>query len=229
MNWPDGWIGRKSGLAWPEGWWNEAWECIKRVWGSKWNDRAYLSRRAIGISHDDLFMAVLVQRVVKAEYSFVIHTVNPFTGDRDEVYAEVVSGLGETLVGNYPGRALSFTCPKGKDEPDLITFPSKSAGLFGSGLIFRSDSNGEDLAGFAGAGLYSSLMLPQPRLSVLDYANDPLVWDEPFRKGFLTAIARIGIIIEESFGSAQDIEGAYSGGEYYVVQTRPQVGIEDEP
>jgi alpha-glucan,water dikinase len=158
----------------------------------------------------------------------VIHTVNPSTGNRDEIYAEIVPGLGETLVGNYPGKALSFTCRKGKDEPQLLAFPSKSVALFGSGLIFRSDSNGEDLAGYAGAGLYDSKMLEPPVKVPLDYTRESLVGNEDFRKDFLVTVANIGTVIEKAMGSPQDIEGAYSKGQYYVVQTRPQVGIKDE-
>ena len=173
-------------------------------------------------------MAVLIQDVVEADYSFVIHTANPFTGERDEIYAEVVLGLGETLVGNYPGRALSFSCRKGDSEPQLLTFPSKSLGIFGSGLIFRSDSNGEDLAGYAGAGLYDSVMLSPSRKVYLDYTRERLVWDKDFRRNLLVTIATIGTMVEKALGSPQDIEGAYSKGRYYVVQTRPQVGIGNE-
>jgi alpha-glucan,water dikinase len=216
----------KSGLSLPPDW-DAAWTCIKRVWASKWNERGYLSRRANGIPHEDLFMAVLIQKVVEADYGFVIHTVNPFTSAGDEIYAETVLGLGEALVGNYPGRALSFTCRKGQDLPHLLSFPSKSIGFFGSGLIFRSDSNGEDLAGYAGAGLYDSVMLPAPRKVPLDYTGDALVWNDNFRKEFMTTIAEIGTAVEKALGSPQDIEGAYSKGRYYVVQSRPQVGIED--
>ena len=212
-----------SGFAWP-GNWAEQWMCIKRVWGSKWNERAFLNRRAQGVPHEDLFMGVLIQPVVEAEYSFVIHTVNPFTGDRDEIYAEVVLGLGETLVGNYPGRALSFALRKGEKKPHLLAFPSKSAGLFGSGFIFRSDSNGEDLIDYAGAGLYDSVMSTPPRKIVLDYAADPLISDEHFQRHFLVTIATIGTIIEEKMGTPQDIEGAYAQDRYFVLQTRPQVG-----
>eukprot|EP00959_Pyramimonas_sp_CCMP1952_P178111 3722887-Pyramimonas_sp.AAC.1 len=84
-------------------------------------------------------MAVLCQQVVDARYSFVIHTTNPFTGDRDELYAELVCGLGEALVGNYSGRALGFSARK--DDTTKITirsFPSKSIGLFVEGptIIF---------------------------------------------------------------------------------------------
>jgi alpha-glucan,water dikinase len=216
-----------AGLAWPASW-DDAWMCIKRVWSSKWNERAHLSRGTRGIAHGDLFMAVLIQEVVEADYSFVIHTANPLTGERDEIYAEVVLGLGETLVGNYPGRALSYTCRKGESEPRLLAFPSKSAGLFGSGLIFRSDSSGEDLASYAGAGLYDSVMLPLSRKVSLDYSRERLVWDESFRRDLLVTIATIGTMVEKAMGFPQDIEGAYSKGRYYVVQTRPQVGLESE-
>jgi len=43
-------------------------------------------------------MAVLVQRLVEAEYALVVHTVNPSNDDKDYMYAEVVVGLGETLL-----------------------------------------------------------------------------------------------------------------------------------
>ena len=47
-------------------------------------------------------------QVVPAEYAFVLHTANPITGARGEVFGELVHGMGEALVGNHPGRALSF-------------------------------------------------------------------------------------------------------------------------
>lgn len=211
-----------SGLKWPLSW-DETWMCIKRVWASKWNERAYLSRKARGISHNDLFMAVLIQQVVEADYAFVIHTVNPLNNDGNELYAEVVLGLGETLVGNYPGRALSFTYKKDTQETRIMAYPGKSSGLFGGGLIFRSDSNGEDLVDYAGAGLYDSIMLNQPKDIGLNYSEERLVWDNGFREKIILKISEIGTIVEKVFSSPQDIEGAYADGQYYVVQTRPQV------
>ncbi len=213
-----------SGLE-PQGPWDNTWTCIKRVWASKWNERAYFSRSARGIRHEDIFMAVLIQQVIDAEYAFVIHTVNPSSGNRGELYAEVVPGLGETLVGNYPGRALSFISDKKNPEPQISSYPSKSTGLYGGGMIYRSDSNGEDLLGYAGAGLYDSVMLEPPREVLLSYIQDPLTRDEKFKKEFLTAITKIGTIVEEQVGLPQDIEGVYSNGRYFIVQTRPQVGL----
>ena len=88
-------------------------------------------------------MAVLVQAVVPARYAFVVHTTNPVTRDAGEVYCEIVAGLGETLVGAYEGRALSFAARKqpggGVAPPTLRGFPSKAAALVlrAPTLIFR--------------------------------------------------------------------------------------------
>jgi len=206
--------------------WEQAWKGIQRVWASKWNERAYLSRRARNIPHDELLMAVLIQQVVPADYAYVIHTVNPLTGNTGELYAEVVLGLGETLVGNYPGRAMGFICHKQDLSLELVSYPGKNLGLYGKGVIFRSDSNGEDLERFAGAGLYDSYLAEEPTAKALDYTNEKLVWDVKFRDELLRSIARIGLEVEKVLGSAQDVEGAVAGGQFYAVQTRAQVGLE---
>ena len=136
-------------------------------------------------------------------------------------------GLGEALVGNYPGRALSFSIKKTKGQtPKVIGFPSKSVMLKipRQTLIFRSDSNGEDLEGYAGAGLYESVPMDEEETIHADYATDPLVWDEGFRTELLSKIAEAGVAIEAALdGVPQDIEGVVKDGEIYVVQTRPQV------
>jgi alpha-glucan,water dikinase len=171
-------------------------------------------------------MAVLIQQVVEAEYGFVIHTANPLSGNRDELYAEVVLGLGETLVGNHPGSALRIVSSKREPDPRILAYPSKSIGLYGAGLIFRSDSSGEDLAGYAGAGLYDSYLLEPPREVRLDYAGEPLVRDPAFLRNLAAHLTRVGVTIENLFGAPQDIEGAFRNGCAHVVQTRPQVGFE---
>ncbi|GJN28792.1 hypothetical protein PR202_gb16957 [Eleusine coracana subsp. coracana] len=234
-----------SGMPWPgdEGnqRWEQAWMAIKKVWASKWNERAYFSTRKVKLDHDYLSMAVLVQEIVNADYAFVIHTTNPSSGDSSEIYAEVVKGLGETLVGAYPGRAMSFICKKEDlDSPkvkaplslvycpfvlyQLLGYPSKPIGLFiRRSIIFRSDSNGEDLEGYAGAGLYDSVPMDEEDEVVLDYTTDPLIVDGGFRNSILSSIARAGHAIEELYGSPQDVEGVVKDGKIFVVQTRPQM------
>ncbi|KAK1302683.1 hypothetical protein QJS10_CPB12g00089 [Acorus calamus] len=217
-----------SGMPWPgdEGThqWEQAWMSIKKVWASKWNERAYFSTRKVKLDHEHLCMAVLVQEIISPDYAFVIHTTNPSSGDSSEIYAEVVKGLGETLVGAHPGRALSFACKKNNlHSPKILGYPSKPIGLFiRQSIIFRSDSNGEDLERYAGAGLYDSVPMDEEEKVVLDYSMDPLINDASFCKSILSSIARAGGAIEDLYGSPQDIEGVVKDGKIFVVQTRPQ-------
>ena len=207
--------------------WEEAQHALKQVWASKFNERAFVSCRKVGLDFMDVRMAVLVQQVVDAQYAFVLHTTNPSTDDENEIYAELVIGLGETLVsGMYPGRSLSFSARKDAlDDVKILSYPSKSVGLFVErSLIFRSDSNGEDLEGYAGAGLYDSITTREQVERRVDYSGDRMGQDEAFRTEMLRKIIRVGYDIEKALGSAQDIEGVVDkDGNVTVVQTRPQM------
>jgi alpha-glucan,water dikinase len=82
---------------------DQAWLTVKKVWASKFNERAFLATKKIGVRLDQIFMAVLVQRIIPSEYAFVIHTTNPTNASDDEVYVESCLGLGEALVADMPG------------------------------------------------------------------------------------------------------------------------------
>ncbi|RMZ55539.1 hypothetical protein APUTEX25_000122 [Auxenochlorella protothecoides] len=220
---------RAAGIPVPQN--EERWEAalcaLKAVWASKYNDRAFYSCRKVGLRFDDVRMAVLCQRVVPVRYAFVIHTANPVSGDADEIYAELVIGLGEAIVsGAVPGSALAFSARKDAlDAPRVLLYPSKSRALVvADSLILRSDSNGEDLEGYAGAGLYESVTVDATRSVVADYSADDLLMDPGFRRRLMTDVCRVGLEIEQALGSAQDIEGVVGkDGAITVVQTRPQV------
>ena len=95
-------------------------------------------------------------------------------------------------------------------------------GLSAEGFIFRSDSNSEDLPGFAGAGLFDSYTMNKEDKLRINYNQEKLVIDENFRNGFMEKVGAIGHHIERIYDDEpQDVEGAYAGGKYYVVQTRP--------
>ncbi len=214
----------------PESDWEKVWHGIKQVWASKWNDRAFFSRRARSISHEEIHMAVLIQELVPVDYAFVLHTADPFTGSDRDLYGELVNGLGETLVSNYPGTALSFRSPKKQPKPKVLAYSSKSLALAGKGWIFRSDSNAEDLSGYAGAGLYESIVVPPPETVRLRYAQDRLMTDAAFCESLLKRITELGSAVESAFdGVPQDIEGGYVNERFHVVQSRPQVGTTPAP
>lgn len=211
--------------------WSVLWPAITSVWASKWLDRAYWARRHAGIPHDQLHMAVLIQQTVPADYAFIVHTIHPLTADTDVLYGDLVPGLGDALASNHPGRPLSFTARKSEGEhpvPQIETLPSKSVGLFGGGIVCRSDSNGEDLPHFAGAGLYASYFVPAPDACRLRYRDHPLVRDASWRDRMLGQITQLATQVEQVLEAPQDIEGAICQDQLYLLQSRPQVGLSSE-
>ena len=202
---------------------------VKQVWASQWTERAFLSRRAMGWAEGDLRMAALVMPLVPAEYAFVLHTHDPVSGDAGRVFGEVCVGLGEALVGNEPGRALSFAYDKASGEAEILALPSKpwahaAPGGGAPALIARSDSNAEDLEGFAGAGLYDSVVAgPGGARPLVEYAEEPLFWDPAFQADLAARLGRLGAALEAAAGQAQDAEGALRGGRAFLLQSRPQI------
>lgn len=209
---------------------DELWTAIKQVWASKWTERAFLSRARLGIDDETLCMGVLIQPVIPADYAFVLHTAHPLTFDQDTIVGQVVVGLGESLVGNHPGRPFTFMTKRGPAaETRVLSYPSKRTALFADatrpGLMVRSDSNGEDLERMAGAGLYDSVVCASVRHAYVDYAHCPLFVDTAFRESLMGRLYKAGLEIEAAMGqSAQDIEGVVGrDGRITIVQTRPQV------
>jgi hypothetical protein len=206
----------------------EIYAAVKKVWASKWNERAYLSRKACGVDEEELHMATLLMEVVPAEFAFVLHTANPLNGDQTEVFGEICVGLGEALVGNEPGSALSFTAKKAPGFPSTVrNLPSKMVSHHppkdNPTIIARSDSNGEDLEGFAGAGLYDSVTVAPTETKIVNYTENWLVWDADRRTALMAKLAELAVAIEVEMKAPQDIEGCIVGDDIYVLQSRNQV------
>ncbi len=83
----------------------------------------------------------------------------------------------------------------------------------------------EDLEGFSGAGLFDSVPMIENKEIEMSYSGDKLFKDKKFVDNLVNKIGEIGIGIEKLYGFEQDIEGVYYNGDFYVVQTRPQVWI----
>lgn len=77
-------------------------EKVVECWSSLWTERAiaYRARNDVGVGADraGLGLAVVVQRMVQAEASGVVFTVDPLTGRRDRLVVDAVAGSGEKLV-----------------------------------------------------------------------------------------------------------------------------------
>ena len=202
----------------------QAFTSIKRVWASKYNERVYIATSKVGISLEQIKMSVLCQKIIPSEYAYVMHTKNPMTNNKNELFAEIVCGMGETLVGAFEGQSFSFVYYKDKNNYEIKSYPNKSISLQNSGFIFRSDSNTEDLEGFSGAGLFDSVPMINDNEVEISYANNKFFNDKKFVDDFINKVSSLGIGVEKLYnGVEQDIEGCYYNGDFFIVQTRPQV------
>ena len=177
---------------------------IRQVWASKWTKRAVLSRKKFRIPDSAVYMGVLIQESVAAEYSFVMHTANPVSGKKGEIAIELAVGLGETLASaNQPGFPCSILAVPADNSIEVLRCADISKALVYSDVLQKTTEvrvNYSKVTEFLGEGLVH----------------------------IGSELSRIGSVLEEHFGGPQDIEGAYAGGKYYIVQSRPQAGVEKE-
>jgi phosphohistidine swiveling domain-containing protein len=102
-------------------------DAIREVRRSRWNERvqAYSKAKGIDTAHE---IAVVVQQLVQPDFSGVLFTADPVTGDRNTMTGNFIRGLGDRLVsGEADAQAFSLQKPKGayKGPPELQPYASK--------------------------------------------------------------------------------------------------------
>ncbi|EAK88766.1 R1 like alpha-glucan water dikinase [Cryptosporidium parvum Iowa II] len=242
------------------------WEKIIKVWMSVYQPISFLNMKKIGLPLSNVYMSIAIQRLMNAKYAFVLHSKNPIQNkninlaEYEEMYGELVIGLGETLVSNTLGKSMGFTalrkrnCKNYKDKSfiqniNVVSFPSKSTAMFNPisqnnrslidhcnipcNFIFRSDSNAEDIEGFAGAGVFQSVPLFDPISKYVKYLSQPIIKDQDYRNEALKQLATIAFYVQDEFDEIpQDIEGciiedcqgsSIKSFSIAIVQSRPQV------
>jgi pyruvate,water dikinase len=71
---------------------------VVKCWSSLFTPRAIFYRNEKGFPHEKVFISVGVQKMVNSGCAGVMFTINPVTGDRNEIVIEGNYGLGETVV-----------------------------------------------------------------------------------------------------------------------------------
>ncbi|WP_438011749.1 PEP/pyruvate-binding domain-containing protein [Sorangium sp. So ce321] len=165
---------------------------LRRCWASLWSSRALQYRAARGIDHLGVNIAVVVQRMVPADFAGVLFTVDPVAQRADRMLLEVAPGLGEAVVSGhttgdvYRLRRAPFA---GSAEPR----PDRPDGAPGPGA--------DELAIEERDRRHPGRPAP----------SDALVLE----------LSRIGLRLEAHFGCPQDVEFAFAGGSIHLLQSRP--------
>lgn len=170
---------------------------VQNCWASLFEPQAIFYRARAGFDHIDVGMGVVVQRMVQANRSGVMFTINPVTNDASSMVIEAVFGLGEAIVS-------------GLVTPDMYVIEKASGAILERQVVGQE----QELVGRPDAACGEEQC---HWVSVLfDRRFRPKLSDE--EAGELAATGRR---IEAHFGCAQDIEWAWADGTFWIVQARP--------
>jgi phosphoglucan, water dikinase len=176
-------------------------EAIRYVWSSLWTPRAVRTRAQLGIGHDRIRMSVLIQELIDADYSFIMHTTDTVAKSQNWATVELCAGLGETLASaSQSGAPYRLRCGRRNGEVRIEACASFSYAL-------RAQ---------AGAGTFHER---------LDYSKVGLSADAAAVRHIGLRLARLAEFLETQMGGAQDVEGVVRSGMLCVVQARPQQGL----
>lgn len=71
---------------------------VVKCWSSLFTPRAIFYRNEKGFAHEKVFISVGVQKMVNSRAAGVMFTINPVTGNKNEIVIEGNYGLGESVV-----------------------------------------------------------------------------------------------------------------------------------
>ncbi|WHY69785.1 phosphoenolpyruvate synthase [Neobacillus sp. SuZ13] len=87
-------------------------EHIRKCWASLFTDRAVIYRIQNGFDHRQVYLSVIVQRMVFPQASGILFTADPLTGSRKLLSIDASFGLGEALVSGM----VSADCYKVQED-----------------------------------------------------------------------------------------------------------------
>ena len=166
---------------------------VQKCWSSLFTPRAIFYREKQGFEHDQVSMAVVVQEMVDSDKAGVVFTVNPMTGDSDQLIIEAGWGLGEGVVS-------------GSVTPDHYVIDKKQMQLIEKEIgkkemMFTKDKK-------TGKTVTVKLKGKKRTAQVLN--------DSEIKK-----VTEFSIEVEKHYNFPQDIEWAIGNNKVFLVQSRP--------
>lgn len=166
-------------------------EKIKEAWASLFTARAIFYRATNHFDHFRVGIAVPVQKMIEADESGIMFSIDPVTNDKTKVTIEAIFGLGEMIV-------------QGAVTPDHYEV-NKS-----TGVITKKDVHVQEKKMIRKGGGNETLSLDKREGGRQKLTDEQII-----------ALAAIGKKLEHHYYFPQDSEWAIENGTIYIVQTRP--------
>jgi pyruvate,water dikinase len=172
---------------------------VVKCWSSLFTPRAIFYRNEKGFAHEKVFISVGVQKMVNSRAAGVMFTINPVTGNNDEIVIEGNYGLGESVVS-------------GAVNPDDFVVDKETMKITSRRIARKTIQYIRD----PDTGKTVHLDVPE------DKQKETCLNDEEIMK-----LAELGKLIEGHYGKAMDIEWAIDEDlsfpkNMFLVQARPE-------
>ncbi|MEM0329607.1 MAG: phosphoenolpyruvate synthase, partial [Nitrososphaerota archaeon] len=174
-------------------------ESVRKCWSSLFTPRAIFYRTEKGFRHEKVLISVAVQKMVNSRSAGVMFTIHPVTGDRNIIVIESVWGLGEAIVS-------------GAVTPDHFEVDKNTLRILAKNIVKKEVEYVRDPK----TGKTIHAKVPPER------QDTPSLTDEE-----VVELARIAKLIEQHYGTPQDIEFAVDRDlafpqSIFIVQSRPE-------
>jgi len=101
---------------------------ISKCWASLFTDRAVIYRMQNGFNHRQVYLSVIVQKMVSPQASGILFTADPMTSNRKLLSINASFGLGEALVSGL----VSADCYKVQEEEIVdMMIATKKLAIYG--------------------------------------------------------------------------------------------------
>ena len=172
---------------------------VKECWASLFTQRAIYYRQQRGFPHEDVDIAVVVQRMVDAEKSGVMFTSHPSTGD-PQMTIEAAWGLGEAVVSGTVSPD-NYVYDRGRATVEDVTIADKKVEMV------KDPESGETVQ--------------------LDVDEDRRT-ERVLSDAEIGDLVALGERVEDHYGTPQDVEWAVFEGDIYMLQSRPITTIRED-
>lgn len=170
-------------------------KAIKKVYSSTFQDCvvSYAKKHSLDLSQ--LRMAVVIQKMVQAEVSGVTYTKDLITQDETKLSIEAVFGLGDVITS-------------GEITPDRY-------------VLNKKDLSFEEKKVSPQEWMHIRMLNTKGQGGV-ERINISSSWShqQKLEDRFLKEIAKVCLLIEDSFGKSQNIEWVWESGKVWIIQNK---------